>query len=179
MPHIHAVHHGRFFNTRGPKTPPSNPEFSSVVPPNGVKSVQAQPSTSDVRVGLEPILTPYVAYGFIIQLVTPPSDAVSTVTPNETALSLGITHAIQGNDIEGEDQKAVAPSIIVYISDVSFIPDKTWDVLEQCLSQSTSPQTTCSPHLTAFNANGTTLNDPDLLRSTTSSPSSEIGRAHV
>src|SRR5258708_308582 len=175
MPHIHAVHHGRFFNTRGPETPDSSPEFSSVVPRNGVKSVQAQPTTSDVRVGLEPILTPYIAYGFIIQLVTPPSDAVSTMTTNETTSSLEITDAIQGNDIgkegqEGEDQKTVAPSIIVYISDVSFIPDETWNVLRQCLSPSTSPPTTskptsCSPHLT-------TLNDPDLLRSTTSSPSS-------
>ncbi|KAF8334087.1 uncharacterized protein EI90DRAFT_3015136 [Cantharellus anzutake] len=126
-----AVHHGRFFSTPAPATPPTltNESPSSVVADKGAAG--APPMQLGIHLAPEPDSSPYIAYGFLIQLLSSPlssplrvaSTAGGRSIPAAETTGIGpLSNVIENPGQEVLCTSAATPSI-VYISDVSFIPE--------------------------------------------------------
>ena len=94
-----VVEHGRFFGN-------PSPSYSST--PSALGSSVPTPPDTDIATQEEPVIIPYLAYGFIIDALT------CSAVPSE--------------------EKPPTLTRVVYLSDVSKIPERTWDIITRPVS---------------------------------------------
>jgi len=116
-----TVEHGRFFGSPNQIISPHSSTFSST-PNFAAQSVPTPPDTTTVTPAEPAVstMTPYLAYGFIIDTLTRPVVPAGETRPT--------------------------PTRVVYLSDVSKIPERAWDIITRPVSiASLNPSHTVPP----------------------------------
>ena len=120
IPTLLTVEHGQFFGSPNQLISPHSSTICST-PNFAAQSVLTPPDTTTVTPA-EPAaaMTPYLAYGFIIDTLTRPMVPAGETQPT--------------------------PTRVVYLSDVSKIPERAWDIITRPVSfVSLNPSPTASP----------------------------------